>query len=397
MNDDLINVRDLIAKYSHEEHALRADDYFHHVDQSALGFTKPFSSPVIAEDMLPKVHAMLHAAALYPGARVLDFGAGVGWLSRALASMGCESVALDVSAKALELAAKVAAERLPDAIGSRISYSRYDGRTIDFKDKSFDRIMSYDAFHHVADQASTLAEMSRVLRDDGMAAFVEPGPHHSTAPDSQEEMRRHQVIENDIRIEEIWDHAKRSGFVDCKLWYFSLRPMARSLANFNAIENSDEEAALKEEFWHSSVRPIRRDLRVFTLYKGAPDEIGTSLRKAGLKADIAVLSAARSGEDLTFKLRVTNSGVATWLPSGSTPGAVNLGLMLASPDGRHDRNFRRIQFLKTRLLAGDSAIVEFKVRMDEIGDAQLQASMVAELVAWFDMLEGESRTSLTPF
>ena len=157
MGDDLIDVRDLIAKYSNEEHARRADEYFHHVDQNSTGFTKPFSSPEIAEDMLPKVHAMLHAAALYRRRTRARFRlAGAGWLSRALAAMGCDSVALDISGKALELAAKVAIERLSDPIASRISYSRFDGRKIDFPDKSFDRVLSYDAFHHVADQGSTL-------------------------------------------------------------------------------------------------------------------------------------------------------------------------------------------------------------------------------------------------
>ena len=297
---------------------------------------------------------MLHAAALYRGARVLDFGAGAGWLSRALAAMGCDLVALDVSGKALELAAKVASERLSDPIASRISYSRFDGRKIDFPDKSFDRVLSYDAFHHVADQGSTLAEMSRVLRDNGIAAFVEPGPHHSKAPNSQEEMRVHQVIENDIHIEEIWNLAKDRGFIDCKVWFFSLRPFGRSVADFNTIENADRQAALKEEFWRSSVIPIRRNLRVFTLYKGAHDETGTSLRKEGLRSQIEVLNAALSGEQLTFKLRITNAGVATWLPSGGVPGAVNLGLMLSWPDGRQDRNFRRVQFLKAPLPAGQS-------------------------------------------
>jgi 2-polyprenyl-3-methyl-5-hydroxy-6-metoxy-1,4-benzoquinol methylase len=395
MNDGLIDVRDLIAKYSHQEHALRADEYFHHVDQNALGFTKPFSSPVIAEDMLPKVHAMIHAAALYPGARVLDFGAGAGWLSRALASMGCEAVSLDISGKALELAEKVATERLPANIASRISYSLYDGRKIALEDKSFDRVLSYDAFHHVADQGETLAELSRVLSDNGSAVFVEPGPYHSKAPDSQEEMRRHQVIENDIRIDEIWDLAKQRGFIECRLWFFSLKPISRSLADFNDIEDANKQATLKEELWRNSIVPIRHDLRVFTLYKGAPNE-STSLRRGNLKAKIEVLSADRSELELAFKLRITNVGAATWLSSGSTPGAVNLGLMLAWSDGRHDRNFRRIQFLKTALANGESATVEFNVRLDVIGDAELHASMVAEHVAWFDMLDGGTHTKLAP-
>ena len=119
-------------------------------------------------------------------------------------------------------------------------------------------------------------------------------------------------------------------FTDGKLWFFSLS-LARSLAEFDDIENLDAERNnLKDEFWSGSVIPIRRDLRVFTLYKGAADEFGTSLRHTGLGSTFEVVSAGRSGE-LTFKLRVTNSGVATRSPSGRTPGAVNSGLMLAWP------------------------------------------------------------------
>lgn len=43
---------------------------------------------------------------LFPGVRILDFGAGTCWMSRLLAMLGCNVTAVDVSRKALEVGDK---------------------------------------------------------------------------------------------------------------------------------------------------------------------------------------------------------------------------------------------------------------------------------------------------
>jgi len=204
----------------------KADEYFERVPQENLGATKPFSSPEIALDLLPKLQAMLYSAKLYKGARVLDFGAGAGWLSRALATMGLHPTALDVSTTVLRTAKEIAEQRLERKAADRIKYLRHDGLKFAAPNGAFDRVLSFDAFHHVPDQGRILREIHRVLAEDGIASFVEPGPEHSKTQTSQEEMRNHDVIENDIVIEKIWEEAKQAGFSECNLWFYTLAPLA---------------------------------------------------------------------------------------------------------------------------------------------------------------------------
>jgi ubiquinone/menaquinone biosynthesis C-methylase UbiE len=58
----------------------------------------------------------------------------------------------------------------------------YDGQTLPVADASVDRIVLYDAFHHIPNQERLLREMRRVLRPDGIVAMSEPGRGHSTSP-----------------------------------------------------------------------------------------------------------------------------------------------------------------------------------------------------------------------
>ena len=60
--------------------------------------------------------------------------------------------------------------------------------------------MCLDAFHHVPNPGLVLAELSRVLKEGGIAGFAEPGPEHSKSPQSQYEMKTFKVVENDVNV-----------------------------------------------------------------------------------------------------------------------------------------------------------------------------------------------------
>lgn len=51
---------------------------------------------------------------------------------------------------------------------------RYDGRRLPFEDASFDVVMSVQVLEHTPEPAALLAEMARVLRDDGMMILSAP-------------------------------------------------------------------------------------------------------------------------------------------------------------------------------------------------------------------------------
>ena len=138
-------------------------------------FRRPFHG---VEDTQPRIAGLgyvLQQLQLFEGAQVMDFGCGTGWLSRVLSTMGMDVVGVDVSDNALRLARQfIARDSLAETL--KVEFRSFDSITLPLEDDSVDRIVSFDAFHHVCDQERTLREMERVLRPGGIVVFHEPGP-----------------------------------------------------------------------------------------------------------------------------------------------------------------------------------------------------------------------------
>jgi ubiquinone/menaquinone biosynthesis C-methylase UbiE len=67
----------------------------------------------------------------------------------------------------------------PGEHASRITYLHYDGLTFPFADEEFDFVFSWSAFEHIGDVPRVLAEIRRVLQNDGRV-FVQVFPwYHS--------------------------------------------------------------------------------------------------------------------------------------------------------------------------------------------------------------------------
>lgn len=101
------------------------------------------------------------ASVLPPRADVLDVGCGNGFIAHHLQSMlGTTVVGLDVE---------------PNT-NARINYLPYDGRHFPVKDDSFDAVLLCYVLHHAQDPRLVLNEVSRVLRDGGLAIIYEDIP-----------------------------------------------------------------------------------------------------------------------------------------------------------------------------------------------------------------------------
>ncbi len=101
------------------------------------------------------------ARALPPRANVLDVGCGNGFIAHHLSGMlGTTVVGLDVG----------------DSTAARINYLPYDGRHFPLKDQSFDAVLLCYVLHHAQDAVLVLNEVSRVLRDGGVAIIYEDIP-----------------------------------------------------------------------------------------------------------------------------------------------------------------------------------------------------------------------------
>ncbi|MBJ6799236.1 class I SAM-dependent methyltransferase [Geomonas propionica] len=96
-------------------------------------------------------------------ARVLDFGAGTGNLTRHLLELGARVVASDVSSGCLKEVKAMAGS------SAHLELSLLNGQDLSqFADGSFDMVAVYSVLHHVPDYLGIIGEFVRVLKPGGV-------------------------------------------------------------------------------------------------------------------------------------------------------------------------------------------------------------------------------------
>ncbi len=384
----MIDVKDLIAKYSAKDLIKSADEYFSiHANKARL-MQKPFND---LEESTETVLTFLHVVkglGLAPGARVLDFGAGSCWTSRILAGFGYRVVACDVSDAALQIGRELLEAHPPFIDHHPIEFLPFDGVRLSLDDETIDAICCISAFHHAHNPLEVVAEFGRVLKPWGTAGLSEPGPNHSRTPASQSEMARYTVIENDVVIEDIWRAAQAAGFTDLDLCVFNPTPKFVTLDRFNAFVGGEH---LPD--WEQETRNLMVERRLFFLEKGEPG-IGSSKAPAGLggklSANVDSLSGA-PGQSFAVEVVATNDGTALWRPSDWFIGPVRLGPKFAAPNGSETYPPRWMMPPLPRhgVLPGEQVRFTGHVTLPSArGTYQLVLQLVSEMVAWF----GETRT-----
>ncbi len=186
-------------------------------DVRAQLLQKPFANLREAPAMLYRLGLALEALDLGAGHTVLDFGAGSCWVSRVLNRLGCRTISVDVSRTALLLGEEgfrqdpfVRAE-----LGPR--FVPYDGRSVPLEDASVDRVLCFDAFHHVPNPREILAELFRVTRPGGRLVMAEPGAGHSHSASAVFEGEHYGVLENELVLERLIADARAVGFDDFEI------------------------------------------------------------------------------------------------------------------------------------------------------------------------------------
>jgi SAM-dependent methyltransferase len=396
--EGMIDYRDIVARYDFAEHAQRADRYFSKLDLQSPVARKPFASPAEAAELCAGLAALLPDLLLFPGARVLDFGAGTCWMARLLALLGCEVTAVDVSRKALEVG-----ERLirADALGEqlKVSFVPLTGPELPFSDKTFDRVVCFDALHHVPDQCKAIAEFARVLGDGGIAALHEPGPDHSRSAQSQWEMRMHDVIEADVHVESLFESARAAGFTRTELAVYGTRIIKSELGAFNAFVAQPEASPIARRLVAQTAATLENRRTCF-LYKGDPLASMDSRSPLSLLASIDLSAELVSGHTRVHGT-IANVGTTAWLPSFKGIGEVNIGVHLHGGDGRLiDANYARFALSSDRVMAGEKRNVDILIPHPQ-GETQFELviDLVAERVTWFEIVGGtpaQFKVSLEP-
>jgi SAM-dependent methyltransferase len=426
--DGLIDAHALASMSTVEELALRADELVRSMADPTALLAKPCSTMREAPDLLASFGMLLGALQPLPGMTVLDFGAGTCWTSHFLTQLGCRVVAMDVSPAMLELGRRRFTEQPLFGDRPEPSFSLFDGTRMDLADASIERVLCFDALHHVPNVPDVLAEMSRVLSAGGVAGFSEPGPYHSSDVQSQHEMRRYGVPEFDLVLEDVWAWASAAGFADLSVAVYSPFPQWVTLERFSAFLGerpgagpssarvSAPPSGLRRtvfaaqralgELRHPStaraayrqvdhVRETLRNRRMFVLSK-AGKEVPDSRDFSGLAADLELeaveVVSGHSTTTVRGVCRVRNTGNNRWLASSAGRGAVLLGLRVgrgARPATDHGRV----------ALPGDApvdpgtaVVVPFVTDITDDGgeDVQrLELDLVAEGITWFAEVHGE--------
>jgi ubiquinone/menaquinone biosynthesis C-methylase UbiE len=138
--------------------------------------------------------ALARATAIGEGSRVADFCAGLGGPARYLAwKYGADVTGVDLTPARVKGAAELTALV---GLADRVRVVEGDVTRAPLPDRSFDAVISQEAFLHVPDKGQTIREAFRVLRPGGRFAFTDWVAHRPLSADDAELFWQGQAVRN---------------------------------------------------------------------------------------------------------------------------------------------------------------------------------------------------------
>jgi SAM-dependent methyltransferase len=118
--------------------------------------------------------------ALPPGARILDFGCGIGNSVKLLLDLGYDAYGVDVLEYWDRDLEKYwhAARKPPTNIATRLKLVDLSDYRLPFEDCTFDLCFSDQVFEHIFDYRTTMSEIVRVLKPGAASLHCFPGPNN---------------------------------------------------------------------------------------------------------------------------------------------------------------------------------------------------------------------------
>jgi SAM-dependent methyltransferase len=314
---------------------------------------------------------------------VLDFGAGTCWVSSILNRMGCRTIALDVSETALRCGRQMFELDKRHKMDLSPQFIVYDGYAFPLSDQSVDRIICFDAFHHVPNKQDILKEMYRVLKVGGNVAFSEPGLEHSHSTEAISEMETYEILESDIDLDEFVRLGEAVGFSQI---YIKPYPPPNSI-KFHVEEYR---RFIRGEDNIFPIDVIRHDLKHNTniiFHKG--ENIPDSKRPNVLHAHLTMLDETpmkvNADARYVFRLEIKNRGDTVWLATpNSLGGFVTLGAHLYG--ARHSLlnwDYGRGKLARDVHPGEEQTVTISLTAPSKEGIYYIEFDMSCEMISWF--------------
>lgn len=121
------------------------------------------------------LNAILDFLPIKPGMKILDLGTGSGYLAFPIARKypDVSVIGLDIVEKTLENN-QIRAE---EENIKNLTFTAYSGIDFPFPDNEFDMVVSQYALHHFPKIQTSIAEVSSVLKEDGLFFISDPTPN----------------------------------------------------------------------------------------------------------------------------------------------------------------------------------------------------------------------------
>jgi len=371
-----------------------AEEYFlFHKDNFKEEMKKPFLADPSVSSMLIKLGWIFSELEYLKNLTVVDFGCGMGWLASYLNRLGFNTIGIDVSKTALDYAASQFDKHEFYNPSHNYHFLHYDGYTFPMSDCSVHYIISFDAFHHVPNQAKILKEMHRVLVPGGKLILSEPGTGHALSEMTKEEVRKYNVLERDTNILDFEEKALAAGFEEIYLkpffydmeWKFPRGDYRHFFEGYVNVE---------------FINMIRNTMVINPLFvcEKAGDFEKSYCHKAVIKADKKAITV-KPGQQFSIKVRIENSGQLTFQtrqhPRG---GFVTVACRLFTGQQMLQEDFGGRLLLTRDLLPGEKIELEItRTAPAEPGEYTIRIEPVYECFYWFsekDTTPAEIRLSV---
>lgn len=391
----------------------REKEYLQRAGGGAWEFYKPFVPPgqFTLDESTQDIQAFALALRMLrpePDDLILDLGAGSCWCSDWLERLNLETVSVDISTEMLG----VGQRRLRRGREARLVAGDFEA--LPFASGSFDKAVCLNALHHVPRLDVALSEIHRVLTDDGMVLFSEPGTGHAEKPWSKTAMRDFGVLEQDVPADRLLEGCLRAGFRDARL-----KPISyiipefdltltewRSWRNFKwrkrplraaqkfwrnlleALGIGKRTLLFEETFAVNLIRLLKEPVEthpIVVAYKGTE----TRIRLPRYEAKIEVVSApatVTAGEPVGISMSVLNKGSRPW--RHAVPGrryATTIGAHLLDASGEvRKRDWCRANLPHDVPINQAVTVQMLTPPIDTPGRYIIKLDVVLEGVTWYE-------------